>query len=130
MNTDVTLSYFCTHFFNLMVHKKLFTVKRNKQITWMWVGDRSCTEMTLKSCQAYLALPEGKADLMLWTDPGKGQKVQLSITNGAEVEEHKFIVPSLTWQAGFSLTILHLFVYIENSDWSLGPHLGLAGGCV
>ena len=99
-------------------------------MTCMWVDDRSCTEMTLKSYQAYLALPEGKADLVLWTDPGKGQKVQLSITNGAEVEEHKFIVPSLIWLSGFSLTVQHLFVYIENSDCSLDPHLGLAGECV
>ena len=77
-----------------------------------------------------MALPEGKADLMLWTDPEKGQKVQLSITNGAEVGEHKFIVPSWTWLSGFSLTIQHLFVYMENSDCSLDPHLGLDGGCV
>ena len=77
-----------------------------------------------------MALPEGEADLMLWTHPGKGQKVQLSVTNGAEVEEHKFIVPSLIWWSGFSLTVQHLFVYIENSDCSLDPHLGLASECV
>lgn len=53
----------------------------------MQVGVGSCTEMTLKSYQAYLSLPEGKADLILWDDPGKRQKVQSSITNRTEDEE-------------------------------------------
>lgn len=84
-----------------MVENKLFTMERTEQITWMWVADGSCTEMTLKSYWIYLALLEGKADLMLWDDPGKGQKVQSSIINGAEVEEHKFVVPSLAWLCDF-----------------------------
>lgn len=77
-----------------------------------------------------MALPEGKADLILSDDPGKGQKVQSSITNRAEDEELKFVVPSLAWLCGFSLTVLHLCVYREHSDCSLYPHLGVAGGCV
>lgn len=35
--------------------------------------------MTPKSHQASMALLEGKADLILQDDPGKGQKVQLTI---------------------------------------------------
>lgn len=31
-----------------------------------------------------MALLEGKADLILWDDPGKGQKAQLTITHEAE----------------------------------------------
>lgn len=51
-----------------------------------------------------MALPEGKADLILWDDPGKGQKVQSSITNGPEDEEHTFAVPSLAQLCDFSLS--------------------------
>lgn len=36
------------------------------------VGDRNCSEVNLKSYKASMALPEAKADLLLWDDPGKG----------------------------------------------------------
>ena len=69
-----------------------------------------------------MALPEGIADLILWDDPGKGQKIQSGITNGAEDEEHKFVVPCLAWLCNFSLTVQHLCVYREHSRSSLYPH--------
>lgn len=77
-----------------------------------------------------MALPEGKADLILWNDLGKGQKLQLNMTNEAKVEEYKFVVPSLAWLYDFSLTVQHLCVYRENSVCSLDPYLGLPGRCV
>lgn len=77
-----------------------------------------------------MALPEGKTHLIPWNDLGKGQKLQLNMTNEAEVEEHKFVVPSLAWLYDFSLTVQHLCIYRENSACSLDPYLGLPGRCV
>lgn len=131
MHTEVILCYFSTYIFIPNGRQEIFhSGKKWANYTWMRVGDGNCIGKTLKSYEAYLAVPEGKADLMLWNDPRKGQKVQSSIRNGAEVEEHKFVVPSLAWLCGFSLIVRHFCVYRENSDCRLDPHLGLAGGCV